>query len=164
MAVLGSILNNSIAQLAAPIVAEQLIPPEQFLPTPLRASAPEATACASLGACITLPRAPIKVSEGLTLALSALFLGWRLSRQDVAAAVRERMGATGKDQIRIAFMTGLFAALIVANAVVCGSLSSVAPRYQARIVWLEPLCALICAVALPIRTRPGRQRRNAARP
>jgi hypothetical protein len=50
---------------------------------------------------------------------------------------------------------GWMTAGLLINAIVCGSISEVIPRYQARVVWLLPLAVLLLEV--PARVKPWRR-------
>jgi hypothetical protein len=67
---------------------------------------------------------------------SGLLLAYRLVP---ALVVRERRRMFQPEQA-LALFAGL---LVFANAVICGVLSGVSDRYQARIIWLIPLVALV---------------------
>ena len=80
------------------------------------------------------------------IALSLGFLGWRFSRRDALAAIRQRAGED--DMVRLACLAGLLVLAVIVNAAVCGALSGPFPRYQARLIWLIPAVAGIAVAAL----------------
>jgi len=90
---------------------------------------------------------PFRVFDAFSragLVFSIGFLLWRLTRRDARAAYR--MPAKDKVSRSLAAFAGVsvgLAVLLIANAVLCGTLSGVHDRYQARLIWLVPLVALL---------------------
>ncbi|MGZ8408264.1 MAG: GtrA family protein [Caulobacteraceae bacterium] len=78
--------------------------------------------------------------------MTLAFLAFRLTRPDIAAAIRRRRD-WNDPQVRALAAVALIAAAIVINAAVCGILSGVFPRYQSRIAWLIPAAAGLLALA-----------------
>lgn len=86
--------------------------------------------------------APLKILDGIALALSLLAMAILLSRRRLGAPESWRNAACA-----------VFTALFV-NAFVCGALSGPFPRYEARLVWLIPVMAAIGLSQLGV-MRPG---------
>jgi hypothetical protein len=80
--------------------------------------------------------------NGIALFCAIGFLFWRFTRVDVLLALRsEKIEAI---EIRVFAATGLALLLwVVCNALLCGAFSGVYARYQARILWLIPMFALL---------------------
>lgn len=103
---------------------------------------------ARLGFCVRRPfychSTPVQlISEDVlrfTLAGSVLYLVLRLA---AAAAGVRLWGHRAPLSPRLALAILAVLALLAANAVLCGSLSGVYPRYQMRITWLAPFMALL---------------------
>ena len=93
----------------------------------------------------------------VTTVLAALgFLAYRLTQGDVLSAARRRgPAASSDDQITVALTASTLALVIVlvANAAICGILSEVSDRYQARLIWLLPASALLVAFRLGAKPR-----------
>ncbi len=90
------------------------------------------------------------------LHLGALILSgyamWRLARaRRQARASRVAEFARLDDIDRLLAATGLTAAAVILNVVICGALSGPFPRYEARLIWLIPTLALLagCTIAAP---------------
>ena len=89
--------------------------------------------------------------HGVVLILAGYAL-WRRAR-DRGGARSPRLGELG-DGERILAATGLAVTAIVANAAICGVLSGPFARYEARLIWLVPMLALLalCAERAPARS------------
>jgi hypothetical protein len=104
----------------------------------------------------------------LVMALSTLFLAWRLSRPDLRADLSDRKAPWARPAVPLAVAVAILAGMLVLNAGVCGIISGAFSRYQARIVWLWPAAAGLVAIrlglALPagLRARFGRPVARAA--
>jgi hypothetical protein len=79
---------------------------------------------------------PVWILSIITYIVSAVSLVYLLYRR--CAALRTRTAASNVWRLFDWICVG-----ICANAVTCGALSGVAARYQARVVWLFPLVALL---------------------
>ena len=77
------------------------------------------------------------------------FLGWRLSRTDVRHTFAKRNFTDPRTQALLVIV--LLVAATIVNAAVCGMISGVFGRYQARIVWMIPLAAMLTYVAWGLR-------------
>jgi hypothetical protein len=76
----------------------------------------------------------------------------------VGAAPRARRARAGSDAAAAAHFAGLALAGVLANAVVCGVLSTLWGRYEARVVWVVPLAAAaLLMAAWPQRLRLAAQ-------
>jgi hypothetical protein len=106
---------------------------------------PGAARCATGGgrACGDLDIPALAAIQDLAVLISAAFLAIGLIRGTDADAV-------GRDLRVFAVST---AGLILANALICGGLSGAYDRYQSRVEWLIPLCALIGLIRWARRTR-----------
>jgi hypothetical protein len=81
--------------------------------------------------------------------LAALgFTAWRLTRKDGVRTLGDRPALLETDLGRLCLALVLVVAGLLINAAVCGALSGVFPRYQARVIWLAPLMAVAAALAL----------------
>lgn len=84
---------------------------------------------------------------GASLALAGLL--WRGARRDMIDALKTPAGERSSDaSARTAFLmlAGGLAAILIANAFLCGALSGPQDRYQVRMLWLFPLlCVLTIA-------------------
>ena len=102
--------------------------------------------CTAEGGC--KPRIPYKVlsawHRGL-LILTLAFLVFRATRDDVVATVRRWNWSDPRARTLAAI--ALLIAAVVINAAVCGVLSGVFARYQARIAWMVPMAAGLLALA-----------------
>ena len=62
-------------------------------------------------------------------------------------------GAGGPDDLddggRLLAAAGLIGAAVVANAAICGVLSGPFARYEARLIWLVPMLALLAPAPRP---------------
>ena len=76
------------------------------------------------------------------------FMGWRLTRRDGVSSLGERPALLDTDLGRLCLALVLVVAGLLINAAVCGALSGVFPRYQARVIWLAPFMACLAALAL----------------
>jgi hypothetical protein len=104
----------------------------------------------------------------LVIALCILFAGWRLSRPDVVADLKDRAAPWRRPSTPVIAAGIILLGMVVLNAGICGVLSGAFSRYQARIVWLVPASAAIIALrlglAVPGRFWPARLRRLSGRP
>ena len=91
-----------------------------------------------------LPPAPLTLIHYGAVAAALAYAGWSLRRLRV---LRRLASGEWDAPARLAAVAVLLLAAVVVNAAVCGALSGVFPRYQARIVWLAPLAALLLAAA-----------------
>ncbi|SFT29765.1 hypothetical protein SAMN04487845_15910 [Methylobacterium sp. yr668] len=68
------------------------------------------------------------------------------------------MVAVAKREWILAALPLFFAACVLGDILVCSTLSGVFDRYQARVIWLLPMAAILCLVSLRdrFRRRPGR--------
>jgi hypothetical protein len=116
----------------------------------------DAGRCAA-GASPTLSPAVLYGLHGTSLVLAGLAI-WGLARR------RRRPRAGGPDDLddggRLLAAIGLIGAATIANAAICGVLSGPFARYEARLIWLVPMLALLaaCAAAAPVITRPRARR------
>jgi hypothetical protein len=70
------------------------------------------------------------------------WLGWA-SFLAGSMSIAWRVFARGREIDRgLVRMVGLVVFALLSNAAICGALSQPSPRYQARVAWLVPLCAL----------------------
>jgi len=81
--------------------------------------------------------------HGVVLILASAFLVWRLSRQDVRRTVVQRPPLANDGLAALIASSALILIAIIVNAAVTGVLSGPFARYSARIVWLEPMLALL---------------------
>lgn len=82
------------------------------------------------------------------IALCVLFAGWRLSRPDVVADLKDRTAPWSRPSTPVVAAVIILLGMVILNAGVCGVLSGAFSRYQARIVWLWPAAAGIIALRL----------------
>jgi hypothetical protein len=86
---------------------------------------------------------------------AALSFGlWRMTRRDVVQALADRERHWSHEAVRLFAAWAVLLWVAAVNAGVCGVLSGVFARYQARIVWLNPLAAGLTACALGSGFRP----------
>jgi hypothetical protein len=86
--------------------------------------------------------------QRMTVIISILWLVLRFTRPDVRAALGDaRVHGPNVEVLLISAGIGLSGALVV-NAAVCGVLSGVNDRYQARLIWLVPLLAVLALCRL----------------
>ncbi len=84
----------------------------------------------------------VDIVNAAALALAAGFISWRLTRADALSALRP--ASTEAIEFRILVATAVALLLwILSNAALCGAISGVFARYQARVLWLVPLFALL---------------------
>jgi hypothetical protein len=91
----------------------------------------------------------------LIMALSALFVAWRLSRPDVRADLADRTAPWARPAVPLAVAVAILAGMLVLNAGVCGIISGAFSRYQARIVWIWPAAAGLVAIRLGLALPAG---------
>jgi putative flippase GtrA len=153
----GASLKNWGEQLISFEVDDPLRDPGVFLSAPywsttsLKELVPNVKQCKPYG-----PGCKPPFNEGALavwhwiVALGALgFLVWRVSRQDVRAAVRATPARPSDRETRAVLVAGaLLLTAVIVNAAVCGVLSGPFPRYQARIAWLLPVAAGLVGFAL----------------
>lgn len=72
----------------------------------------------------------------------------------IAFALRRTLRSSGICRNRLLALTGVVAFVVLANACICGALSGLDSRYQARVIWLIPLLAVFYLLELPIFARP----------
>jgi hypothetical protein len=167
---LAASLRNWSAQLGQAYVEEPLrdptifFGPNYFSRTSLPRIIPNNADCRPGGAGCK-PRFDVRglawLHQGVLLAALG-FVGWRLTRRDGVSTLGERPVLMESDLGRLCLLMVLVVAGLLVNAAVCGALSGVFPRYQARVIWLAPLMA--CAVALALGLAPGWQRLKLASP
>ncbi len=92
----------------------------------------------------------LAVWQGTVLVASLLILAVRLCLGDIRRAVWRRGLKDGQEPARVAATMVLLAAVILANAAICGILSGPFARYQARLIWLLPVGLGLTACALPM--------------
>jgi hypothetical protein len=98
-----------------------------------------------------LPLAEISTWHLYATALTALYLAaW------LGFAFARRRSADDDRRTFTAFAAALVFA-VLANAAICGVLSGPFARYQARIVWLIPMLAIIAELRFPLLTAPLRK-------
>lgn len=149
-------LRNWSAQLGQAFVEEPLrdptvfFGPNYFSRTSLPRIIPNNADCRPGGRGCKPPfsvRGLIWLHQGVLLAALG-FTGWRLTRRDGVSTLGERPVLLDTDLGRLCLMLVLVVAGLLINAAVCGALSGVFPRYQARVIWLAPLMACAAALAL----------------
>ncbi|MDR3510787.1 MAG: hypothetical protein P4L73_04080, partial [Caulobacteraceae bacterium] len=92
------------------------------------------------------PLAPFWTAQSAVLLASLVAAAW--------LAGRPRAVGVGDDASRAVLLFGLILVGVLANGVVCGVLSTLYGRYEARVVWTLPLAAAALAAALsPLRAR-----------
>ena len=98
----------------------------------------------------TIPEAAADYQAGLAYRQRFPFTAFDLAQAATAIAALAwllvRLGGKERDPVWRAAIVAILAALVV-NAALCGMLSGVSHRYQARIVWLVPAVALLAAQA-----------------
>ncbi len=148
--------KNWLEQIGNFWVEDPIRNPQVFLKDPywsstsLRLLVPDARECRPWGPGCAPPFyiLPLALWHGLILLLSLGFMGWRLSRPDVREAVFRRRPDWSSPVVRLFAAALVLVAAVLVNAAVCGVLSGVFPRYQARVVWLVPLGAGLVATVL----------------
>jgi hypothetical protein len=94
---------------------------------------------------------PLKVCDWvqqITLIISIAWLVLRFTSPDVRSALgHSRVHGPNIETILVSAAVGLSGALVV-NAAVCGVLSGVNDRYQARLIWLVPFLAMLALCRL----------------
>ncbi|HEX4198647.1 MAG TPA: hypothetical protein VHZ26_14510 [Caulobacteraceae bacterium] len=109
----------------------------------MRALVPGAAACARDDSCAALDVAPLTGLQGGVVWASFALIALGLFFTSAARAL------TGRLRPFAACMTGL----VLANALICGGLSGPYDRYQSRVEWLIPFCALLGLVQWAARRR-----------
>jgi hypothetical protein len=130
------------------------------LPRLIRGAAPW---CAERGAKCAAAVDPeiLAVADGVLAFAAAAYVLWRLA----ASGALKTWGAKrfSSPTVRASLAAVLLLTAVIVNAGVCGAISGPFPRYQARIVWLFPMAALLIeavlrsegfAPAWPFRRRP----------
>lgn len=149
-------LRNWSAQLGQAFVEEPLrdptifFGPNYFSRTSLPRIIPNNADCRPGGAGCKPPfsvHGLIWLHQGVLLAALG-FTGWRLTRKDGVSTLGDKPALLESDLGRLCLMLVLVVAGLLVNAAVCGALSGVFPRYQARVIWLAPLMACTAALAL----------------
>jgi hypothetical protein len=145
VAELGTMAVHAIQLLPRNDIAGELsLSPISWQQMQLGELAPRADgpARASLAFRRTYPFGFVDGVNGIALFCAIGFLFWRFTRVDVLLALRsEKIEAI---EIRVFAATGLALLLwVVCNALLCGTFSGVYARYQARILWLIPMFALL---------------------
>lgn len=104
-----------------------------------------ATSCAP-----RLPLAAMTQAQVLVTLLSVVYLLLRLAQPAFRQAIlASPVSPEEKDRARFVMFTAMIVAGLIANAVICGALSGVFPRYQARLIWLLPMMSVMLAVRYP---------------
>jgi hypothetical protein len=149
-------MENWADQLTRISVHDPLRDPRQFLAneywktTRLVDMIPHPEQCKPIGPGCRPPfdMALTKHWHELVMALSALFVAWRLSRPDVRAELMDRTAPWSRHAVPLTAAVILLAGMLVLNAGVCGVISGAFSRYQARIVWIWPAAAALVAIRL----------------
>ena len=129
LAVIVALARNTAVQLSY-FRIDMTVPDEDLLAR-LNDENPRATANLRNGRLVTMPRvwmAPLARLHEVVYGLSVLGIGWILLK-------------TRRQRPDLWIFTGLVAAGIVANALVCGGVSEPAYRYGARVMFLLPALA-----------------------
>ena len=90
--------------------------------------------------------------HGAVLLVAMLLVAWRLGAADLRALWAPPAGDS-EDLRRLRLAGALLLAAILVNAIVCGALSGPFARYEARIIWLLPMFAVLAAFARPLPLR-----------
>ncbi len=99
---------------------------------------------------------PVAIFSFLNYLIVCVAIAYLLARGSIAYRQKD----TADRNLWIAI--GWAIAGIVLNAVICGALSEPIPRYQARVIWLLPLAALL--LELPARIKPWRRQNEIVEP
>ena len=157
-------LNNAIKQFTSVGIPETSIGVERIILDPSFANAEILNHQPGISSCREASRGcrfdnPIRKSWGMTVHYSTLALILSL----LVWTIREIYFAHSSSQkdagVMLAFISGTFLTVLVANAAVCGILSAPHDRYQARLAWI---CALVLASGLLNRRSMLIQARDAA--
>jgi hypothetical protein len=90
--------------------------------------------------------------QAISVIVSIAWLGFRLTRADVFAAIRRtRIDRPNAEELLVTSGIALLGVLL-ANAGICGILSGVYDRYQARLIWLVPTLAILVLCRLGLRS------------
>ena len=166
---LGAMLRNWAAQLGLYYVEEPLRNPANFLGHPLLARSaiprliPDMAPCRrSAQTCrARLPFGPLRAWHGAVLILALGFVAWRLAKADVRRG-EAGPGWDADDLMRLKTALSLIATAVLLNAALCGVLAGPFPRYEARLIWLVPLGALLLAALVgPAPARRGQKSMSA---
>jgi len=161
LSVLGAALANTIRQLALIWPAEAWMDPGVSFKDPVLArarlleAAPFLHSCAArLGSCVpSLPEPLVAAIVILTVIAAFAVIAAHVGVQAFERRYRIPTGDRADDDDRYR-RTMVFALLIVAglivNAAVCGGISGPVHRYQARVVWLAVIAAVMLEAARPI--------------
>jgi hypothetical protein len=168
--VIAGVLRDWGRQLALFQVQEPLRNPADFLHHPdlvgtsIPRLIPDMQPCRLRGdACLArLPYGLMRWWHAVVLLLSVSFVGWRLSKPDARALFRDPH-ARGDSLRRLIAALALIAAVVLANAAVCGAIAGPFARYEARLIWLVPCGALLLAALIgwppnAAKTMAGRRR------
>lgn len=147
-------LRNPADFLAHPVLARTAIPDLEPDMAPCRR---KASACKA-----RFPYGLLMWAHGVVLLLSTTFLGWRLSKGDARALLCGE-GPRSEDLKRLLAFQAFVGLGVLLNAVLCGALSGPFARYEARLIWLWPVGALLLAglIGWPRPDRPRRRARGA---
>lgn len=152
--VLMRLLHNGLQQLMTFYVWEPMKSPARFLQFPwwhrtaILRIIPDMEACRAAPDTCEVRANPLLVAM---LHIAIVMLAWIF----VIGAIFKTKGfglfarATGSDRDpRFAGAVILIASGVILNALICGAASGVFARYQARVIWLIPLLALLIAARL----------------
>jgi hypothetical protein len=120
---------------------------DDYTQTHLNAAIPNGRSAydSSLQAHNALPQRAATIVQLMTVIASLLII-----LASLPGAIRRR----GVHRDRLLALTGVVVAAVLSNAFICGVLSGVDPRYQARVIWLIPLLGAFYLLELPIFARP----------
>lgn len=102
----------------------------------------DARARASLAFRDAFPFVAIDRLDGAVVLIALVFLAWRLTRPDIIAAFAAPGDVEANTRRALAAVAACLCVWLVADAVLCGTLSGVFDRYEARAIWLVPLLAM----------------------
>jgi hypothetical protein len=156
VSVLGAAAGNAIRQFGLVWPAEAWIDPGQVFKDPPWRQERLLEAVPFVATCIDRPGScALSFPEGLAFALcivTVLAAFAVMAAHAIAAGRGGSAGGHGEDGAhRRALIFGLVVVLgLVANAALCGAVSGTHTRYQARVVWLAVIAALVLEAARPI--------------
>ncbi|MEL6062495.1 MULTISPECIES: hypothetical protein [unclassified Methylobacterium] len=152
-AVITRILQNGLQQLMTFYVWEPMKSPARFLQfawwhrTAILRIVPDMKSCAAVPQACDVRANPllIAVVHIVVVMLAWIFVAWSVLKTK-CFGLFARAQMRGIEQVpALAGAAMLIVTGVILNAVICGAISGVFARYQARVIWLIPLLALLIA-------------------
>ena len=162
LSVLRAAVANTIRQLALVWPAEAWMDPGVSFKDPVLArarlleAAPFLNSCAAqLGSCVpSLPEPLVGAIVIITVIIAFAVIVAHVAAHAFETRYRSATGNRAEDDMyrRTMVFTLLIVAGLIVNAAICGGISGPVHRYQARVVWLAVVAAMLLEAARPIVT------------